>query len=962
MATKIKNHNYIYFQIKPFKDNEFGISNRDIIIRNLTSLKRNVVSFMISGNIDNIKLFVKIPKNAKTYFENTFYANFNTSDLIERNHRTKIWWISLQNIKPISFIHYKGKEPILSKEYFTKDWKYIDPMRDLFALFTNIPSSVDLILFFDFKFAKLIKLDSLLRNKKTNINQKKSDDNQSKDNARVEVFVSLWFFIRSQDKYIAESIRQNIKSAFSAFAPGNKIKLKNKLKFFDLNISQAVNFFHIPTKENFIKWLDYNVYRKLPYPTNIPTIKNTEKSDLTILGKSDYRWETVEFGIKKEDKFRHIYIVGKTGTWKSTFMSNMVRSDMHAGNGLCLLDPHWDLVDTVIEHIPKHRINDVILFDISDSEFPIGFNLLQYENEDEKVRIVSGVVSTFYRLFEHSRWPRLEYILRNVLLTIVDYPNATLMHILRILTDKDFRQEVLTHVTDPVILKFRRSEFDKRQDRQREEAIWPITNKIWQFLSSKVVRNIFGQPRTKLNLRKAMDEWKIILINLSKWKIGEDNASMIGSLLVTKLQIDAMSRADIPYSQRKDFYLYIDEFQNFATKSFSTILSEARKYKLSLIVANQFTAQLLDEVKDAIFGNVGTIISFTLWHDDATIISNQYKELVSTNDLISLPRFTAYSKLMVDGVTSDPFSMKTKPLPSPEESIVLIEKIRKQSRQRYAMERGKLERLLEVRWKKSFTLQEKIAEKAKLEWLWVTEQEFRNLQHPTVQTNQFLFTEYAIWKEEPDAIIFDIKYLNHKAVWYKSPEMINDEAIKKFSRWTSIPRENSATVNIYTDIYQHKILKTEKSVLMLRIWSKEDCFKQLKEWYAWADFLLFCPNIEKLSKKQWISLKTEKNNQTNQKIDENALPTESAHKKSSTQFTINDIKKNERYQWYVKLKYNYGIFVTVKWVEWLLHKNFIVAPDNIERKQYYNIWDKIRVKAMDFKDIKGEKRVVRGQR
>jgi len=202
--------------------------------------------------------------------------------------------------------------------------------------------------------------------------------------------------------------------------------------------------------------------------------------------------------------------------------------------------------------------------------------------------------------------------------------------------------------------------------KQREEAISPITNKIGQFLSSSVVRNIFGQPRTKLNLRKAMDEGKIVLINLSKGKIGEDNAAMIGSLLVTKFQIDAMSRADIDYLDRRDFYLYIDEFQNFATSSFTTILSEARKYKLSLIVANQFTSQLLPEIKDAIFGNIGTIISFTLGHDDATIMSAQFKEMVSSNDLISLPKFTAYSKLMIDGITSDPFSMKTMPLSRPE--------------------------------------------------------------------------------------------------------------------------------------------------------------------------------------------------------------------------------------------------------------------------------------------------------
>ncbi len=382
---------------------------------------------------------------------------------------------------------------------------------------------------------------------------------------------------------------------------------------------------------------------------------------------------------------------------------------------MCLLDPHGDLIDTVLEHIPQHRINDVILFDVADSDFPIGFNLLQADNEDEKNRIASGVVATFYKLFEHSWGPRLEYILRNVVLSIIDYPNATIMHILRVLIDKNFREEVVNHIQDEVVKKFWTNEFDKRNDRQREEAIGPITNKIGQFLSSRVVRNIFGQPRTKLNIRKVMDEGKILLVNLSKGKIGEDNSTMIGSLLTTKIQIDAMSRADIPMHERKDFYLYIDEFQNFATKSFATILSEARKYKLSLIVANQFTAQLDPDIRDAIFGNVGTMMSFTLGKDDADIISGQYKEIVSPNDLISLPMFTAYIKLMVDGINADPFSMRTMPLTTPEGSLELIDKIRKQSRQRYAMEKKELEKLMDAWSKKSFTIQEKVAEKARLE-------------------------------------------------------------------------------------------------------------------------------------------------------------------------------------------------------------------------------------------------------
>jgi hypothetical protein len=407
-------------------------------------------------------------------------------------------------------------------------------------------------------------------------------------------------------------VKLHLQSVFGAFVKKGSVKIEKKADYTGMSYAQWVNFFHMPTKTNQTKNLDYIVYKKLPFPPDVPTLENSEKNKITLIGTTDYKSEHIKFGIRAEDKFRHMYIVGKTGTGKSTFISNMVKSDMVTNNGLCLIDPHGDLIETVLEHVPTYRINDVILFDVADQEFPIGFNLLQYENENQKNLIVSGVVSTFEKLYGNSWGPRLEYILRFVMLAIVEYPNSTLMHITRILVDKNFREDVLSHVTDTVVLKFRKEEFDKWTDKFRDEAIAPVLNKVGQFLSSKLVRNIFGQPDSKLNIRKAMDESKILLVNLSKGKIGEDNANMIGSFLVTKLQIDAMSRADMAFKERKDFFCYIDEFQNFATRSFSVIFSEARKYKLSLIVANQYTSQLDLSIKDSIFGNVGTLISFTL--------------------------------------------------------------------------------------------------------------------------------------------------------------------------------------------------------------------------------------------------------------------------------------------------------------------------------------------------------------
>ncbi len=939
---------YFFLQIKPFKDNELWVSHRDTVLRNCASLKTKKISFIIYWNSTNIKLFVKLPREFETFFKNTFYANFNTSDLEETDINPIL--DEKGNLLNKKYVNFVKNAEINSKEFFTKDGSYMDPMREILSLFNSISSNDKLSIEFQytFKISKTFWKYILDLMKLAWWSNKDKNEEDEKKEDKKDIMLSLSYSIESEDKFTISNINQNIKSAISAF--GWKFKIKSKEKFHPMTYGQAVNFFHIPTKENFAKWLEYTVYRRLPYPTNIPTAKNTPESELTVLWKTHYRWEDIQFGIKREDKFRHYYIVGKTGTWKSTFISNMVKSDMEAGNGLCLLDPHWDLVDTVLEHVPTNRINDVILFDVSDTDFPMWFNLLQADNEDEKNRIASWVVATFHKLFEHSWGPRLEYILRNVVLSVIDYPNATLMHITRILVDKDFREEVLNNLSDPLLKKFWDTEFNKRSDRQRDEAIAPIVNKIWQFLSSKLVRNIFGQPRTKLNMRKAMDEWKIILVNLSKWKIWEDNAAMIWSLLVTKIQIDAMSRADVSRTERRDFYLYIDEFQNFATRAFATILSEARKYRLSLIVANQFTSQLQEEVRDAIFGNVWTIMAFTLGKDDAEIISWQFKETVSTNDLISLPMFTAYLKLMVDGISSDPFSMRTNPLPTPEWSLELIDKIRKQSRQRYAMERNELEWLMDAWSKKTFSKQEKIQEKARLEWIGISEQEYENTQDIFVRTKENLFKDSAINWIEPDAIIFDTKNNKHKICWYKKPSNFKDDLELKFKKGQILKTPMWNRLEMHINIYDNNDHK------QMQVWigKKENIYSQLESAYKNNPNMKFVPNISKLQKDAPKDVKS-----SNTSV--NSKPTTETPS-SGWQFSIKDIKLGNWYEWYVKLQYNYGMFITVKWVEWLLHKNWIVAPEWVERKKYYNIGDKIKVKAKEFKTINDEKRVVWSQK
>jgi len=353
-----------------------------------------------------------------------------------------------------------------------------------------------------------------------------------------------------------------------------------------------------------------------------------------------------------------------------------------------------------------------------------------------------------------------------------------------------------------------------------------------------------------------MDEGKIILVNLSKGKIWEDNANMIGSLLVTKIQIDAMSRADIAASKRRPFYLYIDEFQNFATKSFATILSEARKYKLSLILANQYTSQLDEDIKNAIFGNVWSIISFTLWYDDAAVMTSQFKEMVGVNDLISLPKYTTYTRLMIDGISSDPFNTRTLPPFSPADTDNIeehIEKIRRQSRQRYAMERTQLESLLNAWWKKTFSAQEKVAERAKLESMWLDEEDSKVLQDFVVEQSIWEFDNFIVNWEQADAMVMDKDAKTFKYVWYNKPEKLEEVAKLQFAKWKTLTFPTWKKIQLWVDSY---VATKDKSRIFIWIWKKDEIKKLIQDMKIASGLakdaespLVFIPNVEKLQKK-----------------------------------------------------------------------------------------------------------------
>jgi len=774
----------------PFVENEYGISERKTLLKSCLWFDKPVYVGIV-GLSWTTTMYVAVHISYVEYFENMFYSLFATSWLQRTDTMTFPKKARICSVVPdASYAQTKKLCDIqLGK------WENItDPLKDLFALFATVDGYV---WWQQFEIrCRYKKITTPWYKRLAWFLAYTQDDIPTQENCELSMYYITPPKIHSQTKKnIADACCQYMRAFFGTS------KVKKWYHDVIVPIDLCVHMFHLP-KDYDVVGLKYARYKTLPPPSMfMNTLEwHWSKSLTTLLWKTDYRNNETIFGIQQEDKLRHMYILGKTWTWKSTFLSNLVVNDIVAGHGVCLIDPHGDLVETCLQYIPKHRLDDVVLFDVGDTDFPIGFNMLSFVTDQQKNLIASWVVSAFHKLFAHSRWPRLEYILRNVLLTLIECPDATLLHILRILTDDDFRKHCLWYVDDPLLLKFWTQEYGKRNDKQRQEAIGPIVNKIGQFLSSWLVRHIFGQARWGINLRQIMDSSKILLINLSKWKIWEDNAAMIWSLLVTKLQIDAMSRADIHISQRKDFYVYIDEFQNFATDSFATILSEARKYKLSLILAHQYISQLSDDIRQAIFGNVGTIVSFAVWHDDARCLADQYKNKVSVNDLLSLPRFCAYIKMMIHWQTQDPFSMKTLPLVTP----------------------------------------------SSVDGSWLLD---------VAEIIQHCRATYAI-----------AKHLVQESIKIRYQESYNAHA--------------SAT-------------------------------------------------------QQAIELSQQANKSENMHVSD-----------------YSSLRLDTTYTWFVKLKYNYWIFVIVAWVEWLCHKKNILTPINVwSRKDVYHIWDSVRV-CVDRLDIK----------
>lgn len=611
-----------------------------------------------------------------------------------------------------------GELKLTARSYFSlktyEDFKETDPLSTVLStLSKTLPGDTILLQFVAAKARDRWKGEAQTL---TQLGIKKSDGTYQAHPQKAEIEkkiietsfqTEIRMLVQSSTPDRAELLFKSVGQAFHSFdSAHNRLEIKKpilgkrplikkiiqrritKLPKQYLSLSELASLFHFPNKQlatiKNIAWgknLLGEPPEELPYFESIPP---EERDNVNLFARTEYKNQQRIFGIKDADRRRHMYVIGKSGTGKSTLLANMIINDLKHNKGMAVIDPHGDLIETVLNYVPKHRINDVILFDPTDQHAVVKLNLFEGGNVVHRELIASGIVSIFQKMYANSWGPRLEYILRNTLLTLLSQ-NAKLDDILRMLTDVKYRKRVVDELQDPILKNFWEAEFNTMQEKQRMEAISPILNKVGQFVTSPLVRSVVNAEKSSFSIEDVMDQGKILLVNLSQGKLGEDNTALIGAMLITKIQLAAMNRVYIEESQRRDFFFYIDEFQNFATTSFIKILSEARKYRLSLILANQYIDQIPDEIKSAIFGNVGTIASFILGASDSDWMTKEFGNRYTAEDLVSLARYQIIIKLSIDNRLSDPFPAQTLGL---AKSVNMNkEKVIKVSRERYAKKR-----------------------------------------------------------------------------------------------------------------------------------------------------------------------------------------------------------------------------------------------------------------------------------
>lgn len=682
-------------EVKLAKENEIKIDAAEQMFSSFSSLKKSgmfsflevddVIAFEIVGKEADIRFYVSAPNRIIDLVEKTIYSYYPNSD-IKKVEEPNIF----SEDGKVSFGSF-----VVKGDSYLPIKTYRDLPTDSLSAITSAVSKIGekegaiiqmLIRPADGKWRKQGK-SYVSSTKKNEANPEKATfKTDPKTLERIDEKCSkpgfettIRFVISSPTKEMADLHLKNIKTAFSQFSSDlNSLKSGRALfkgafmidfiyKFFPvidlpfyksisiLSIDELATIFHFPNKTVETPHIQWLKAKTAPVPSEVP------QSGGTFLGHGYYRGVKRQVDIGFEDRRRHVYIIGKTGTGKSVLLEDMAIQDIKAGYGVCVIDPHGDLIDNIVNFIPPSRAEDVIYFDPSDTDRPMGLNLLEAKTEDQKHFITTSIINLMYKLYDPQRTgiigPRFEHAVRNAMLTVMSEEGSTFVEVVRVLQDPKFVQELLPKVQDPIVRRYWTDQIAQTSDFHKSEVLDYIVSKFGRFVTNKTMRNIIGQSKSAFDFRQCMDEGKILLINLSKGKLGEENSSFLGLVLIPKILVAAMSRQEIPEEKRRDFYLYVDEFQNFATPDFATILSEARKYHLNLTVANQFIGQMDEEVKNAVFGNVGTLVSFRVGVTDASYLQREYQPIFSESDLINVERFHTYVKTIVDNEPVPPFSV-----------------------------------------------------------------------------------------------------------------------------------------------------------------------------------------------------------------------------------------------------------------------------------------------------------------
>ncbi len=714
--------NSVLMQVALPRNNELKIDVMEQLFSSLYSTKKGgwkqkflvqpVVSFEIVARQEDIRFFVWAPKELKDLVEKTIHGAYSDAEVAEVDEYNiftdkgrvayKSFQLGKSNFYPIKTFKDLATDPMSS---ITSSLAKMGPGEGASVQVLISPAESDWQKAGSGFISDTKKQESDPEKAKFSIPAKTLEAVEGKI-GKPGFETSIRVVVVSEDEAQAKSHVANIASAFAQFAGDlNSLKSRKiwqKGAFMEdflyryqpmfnlfgnhtsiLNTEELATIFHFPNKQvttPHIFWLNA---KSAPAPSQIP-------SEGLYLGVSSYRGIKRQVYIGEEDRMRHVYVIGKTGTGKSELLKDMILQDIKAGKGLCFMDPHGDALQDIMKLIPPERAEDVIYFNPSDTERPMGLNLLEANTEDQKHFAATAVINMMYKLFDPYKTgivgPRFEHAVRNAMLTAMSDTGSTFVEVMRILTDARFVQELLPKVTDPIVRRYWTDQIAQTSDFHKSEVLDYITSKFGRFVTNRVIRNIIGQSQSSFDFRKIMDEGKILLINLAKGELGEENSNFLGLILVPRILMAAMSRANVPVESRRDFYLYVDEFQNFATPDFAVILSEARKYRLGLCVANQFIGQVEEEVKNAVFGNVGTIITFRVGVSDANYLQHEFTPTFGEDDLLNVERFHSYVKTIVNNEPVPPFSVDmTKDLAKIKaaESMRVAEIIREMSRLKY---------------------------------------------------------------------------------------------------------------------------------------------------------------------------------------------------------------------------------------------------------------------------------------